>query len=258
MDHVPVTDDAYLRDLLAALSRSGAVEPADGLPVTVTGVRISGRGESQELVIDFTVSDLPPGECRQPYGAEWRRRFRPADPEQYAAELTGEVQAWAIGHLRKFRPPEPIDRDVVRQELPPRDELWGSLTAEFAEVDGAPGQGFRGRNRFGSVLTIALTPDDWQEYVVSCEIGCRMDYGVDADGEGDGLLAAIDDLDETMATMDPDEDFVVFDGRTLVGSTRAELPPVPGTGSEREHEKVMRRIAEARNKNPDGRSGWIS
>ena len=77
-----------------------------------------------------------------------------------------------------------------------------------------------------------------------------MDYGVDADGEGDGLLVAIDDLDETMATMDPDEDFVVFDGRTLVGSTRAELPPVPGTGSEREHEKVMRRIAEAREQEP--------
>ena len=59
MDHVPVTDDAYLRGLLAALSRSGAVEPADGLPVTVTGVRISGRGESQELVIDFTMSGHP-------------------------------------------------------------------------------------------------------------------------------------------------------------------------------------------------------
>ena len=64
------------------------------------------------------------------------------------------------------------------------------------------------------MLTIALTPEQWQDYVVSCEIGCRMDYGVDADGEGDGLLVAIDDLDETMATMDPDEDFVVFDGRT--------------------------------------------
>ena len=97
----------------------------------------------QELVIEFAVPGLPPGQCRQPYGEEWRRRFRPADPERYAAELTGEVQAWAIGHVRKFRPPEPIDRDVVREELPPKDELWESLTGEFAEVtvDSARGSG---------------------------------------------------------------------------------------------------------------------
>ena len=62
MDHVPVTDDAYLRDLLAALSRSGAVLPADGLPVTVTGVRVSQGDDRQELVIEFTVPGMPPGE----------------------------------------------------------------------------------------------------------------------------------------------------------------------------------------------------
>jgi hypothetical protein len=253
-----VTDDAYFRDLVAALSRSDAVEPADGLPVTVTGVRVSGHGETQELVIEFSVPGLPSGECRQPYDEEWRRRFRPADATTYAAQLSDEIQAWAIGHVRKVHPPEPMDRDRVREELPPRDELWRSLTAEFADVTAEPGQGFRGRNRFGSVLTIALTPEEWQDYVVSCEIGCRLDYGVDAEGEGDGLLVAVDDLDETMATMDPDETFVVLDGGQLTGSTRAELPPEAGTGSAREHEKVMRRITNARKKYPDPPFGWLS
>jgi hypothetical protein len=253
-----VTDDAYLRDLLAALSRSGAVPPADGLPVTVTGVHLSGDGETQELVIEFSLPDLPPGVCRQPYDEEWRRRFRPSDPTRYAVQLADEIQAWAIEHVRTIHPPEPIDRDQVRAELPSADELWGTLTAEFADVTPDSGQGFRGRSRFGAVLTVAVTPEQWQDYVVSCEIGCRMDYGVDADGEGDGLLVAIDHLDETMATMDPDELFVVLDGGRLTGSTRAELPPVPGTGSAREHEKVMRRIAKSRGKHPHEGFGWFS
>ena len=85
-----------------------------------------------------------------------------------------------------------------------------------------------------------------------------MDYGVDADGEGDGLLVAIDDLDETMATMDPDEQFVVLDGGRLTGSTRADLPPVPGAGSAREQEKTMRRIAKSRGKTAHDGFGWFS
>jgi hypothetical protein len=34
------------------------------------------------------------------------------------------------------------------------------------------------------------------------------------------------DLDEAMATMDPDESFLVLDRHRFRGSTRAELPPV--------------------------------
>lgn len=44
-----------------------------------------------------------------------------------------------------------------------------------------------------------------------------------------------------MATMDPDETFLVLDGHRLTGSARAELPPEHGTASERESEEILPR-----------------
>jgi hypothetical protein len=128
----------------------------------------------------------------------------------------------------------------VARVLPDREELWRRLRAAFTDARDISG-GFVGTDRYGNALSIMLTPKTWQEYVVTCEIRCRNDYGVDADNAGDGSIVAIDDLDETLATLDPDEKFVVLDAHDLTGSTRAELPPVRGTAAVRKAERIRLR-----------------
>ena len=212
--------DASLHELARLLRRPGAVPPADGLPVTVGSVGSARHGA--EVVIGFSVPGLPDGVCRQPAP-------RDSDLSTYASEVAEELQAWATEHVRKHRPLPPPDRERVRRELPSREELWGALREEFSGVRDEPG-GFVGTNRFGVELRVMLTPEAWQEYVVDSEIACRNDYGVDADGPGDGPMVALGDLDETMATMRDDELFLVLHRQDLQGSTRAQLPPVRGVG----------------------------
>ncbi|WP_426246586.1 hypothetical protein [Nocardioides sp. LHG3406-4] len=224
--------------------------------MTVTGLRTDGGPGQEELVIEFSLPDTPPGVCRQPYNDAYRARPRRPDSEAYATELGREIQGWATEHLRRYHPPEPIDREQVRHELPTGDGLWRMLIDHFDETTPVP-QGFRG-TAYGSTITVVLTPEEWQEHVISCEIGCRMDYGVDADREGSGPYVAFDALDEIIGTLDPEELYVVFDGREFRGSTRAELPAVPGTAGEREHAQSMRRLAEARAANPDVEFGWFA
>jgi hypothetical protein len=188
--------------------------------VTVASVGSARHGA--EVVIGFSVPGLPDGVCRQPAPGN-------TDLSTYASEVAEELQAWAIEHVRKHRPLPPPDRDRVRRELPSREELWRTLREGFSRVREVPG-GFVGTNRFGVELRVMLTPEAWQEYVVGCEIACRNDYGVDADGPGDGPMVALGDLDEAMATMREDELFLVLHRHDLRGSTRAELPPVRGSG----------------------------
>lgn len=233
-------DDADLRELTRLLQRPGAVAPADGMAVAIRSLLVSRGREDEELMIHYSVQPLPDGIARQPLP-------RDSDLATYAAEVAEELQAWAIGHVRKYRPLPPLDRNQVRRELPSRKELWRLLRAEFSGVRDVDG-GFVATDRFGTAFRVMLTPEQWQEYVVGCEIGCRNDYGIDADSAGDGPRVAIGDLDEAMATMDPDESFLVLDARVLKGSTRAELPPMPGSAGKQKSEEILRR----------GGGGWYA
>jgi hypothetical protein len=226
-------DEAELSELTRLLQQPRAVQPADGLPVVVRSVRLARSDGNDELLIDYSVHPLPDAVAQQPLP-------RDSDLVAYAAQVAEEVQAWATEHVRKFRPLPPPDLDRIRQELPPREELWRLLRDEFHGVRDVPG-GFVGHLYDDHEIGVMLTPDQWQEYVVRCEIGCRNDYGVDADSAGSGPMVAIGDVEENAATMDEDEHFLVLDGHQLRGSTRAELPVVRGTALERETEELRRR-----------------
>jgi len=242
-------DKGDLRTVGKLLRRPGAVAPADGIPVVVRSVELSRNRSDPELLIHYSVAPLPDGLARQPLPT--------GDLTEYAEEVAQEVQAWAIEHVRRFRPLPPPDRDAIRRDLPSREQLWDRLLEEFTEVEVTPG-GFRGVSRFDQHLTVVVTPEQWQEIVVDREIACRNDYGVDADSAGHGPSVAIGELDETLATMDDDETFVVVDRNDFVGSTRAELPPVRGTAQEREHAEFMAKLAEQRRRDPDARFGWFA
>jgi len=226
-------DTAQLRELTRLLQRPGAVAPAEGLVVTVRSLNVSRGYSGDELVIRYSVPPLPDGIARQPLP-------RDADMSTYAREVAEELNAWAIGHVREYRPPPPLDRAQVARQLPSRDDLWRMLRDVFREVRDLP-EGFVGTNRFDVELSVVLTPEQWQDYVVAREIGCRNDYGVDADSSGAGPGVAMGDLDEAMATLDPEESFLVLDGDTFTGSTRAELPPVPGAADERVADDIRQR-----------------
>jgi hypothetical protein len=116
----------------------------------------------------------------------------------------------------------------------------GALRSEFHDVSDVDG-GFVGTNLDGRQLQVMLTPQTWQEFVVRCEIGCRNDYGVDADSAGSGPMVAMGYLEEEMATLDADESYVVLDGHAVHGSTRAGLPPARGSAWQRELADVRRR-----------------
>ena len=203
-------DAAAIDELVRILRDPAAVPRADGIPVQVTSVSLAPSGD--ELVVRYSVSPLPDGVARPPVPEGGTAASR-------AAEVGKELNGWATEHVRRYRPPPPLDRAEVARELPDRDELWRRLRAGFTEVREIPG-GLAGTDRFGTTLTVRLTAETWQAYVVTCEIGCRNDYGVDADSAGDGPSVALDDLDETLATLDDDELFVVLDGHRLTGSTR--------------------------------------
>jgi hypothetical protein len=223
-------DAAAIDEVVRILRDPGAVPLADGIPVQVTSVSLAPSGD--ELVVRYSVPPLPDGVARPPVPEGGTAASR-------AAEVAEELIGWATEHVRRYRPPPPLDRAQVARDLPDRNKLWRQLRSGFTDVRDIPG-GFVGTGRFGTTLTIMLTAQAWQDYVVTCEIGCRNDYGVDADSAGDGPSVALDDLDESLATLDDDELFVVLDDHRLTGSTRAELPPVHGSAATREAERIQR------------------
>jgi hypothetical protein len=254
VERTPDADE--LRRLHAYLARDGAVVTVDGDPVEVHAVVLVAEDGPEDrplwrVAVDYSVPPLL-GATRGDHPLPW------ADDtvEEYADDLAEHVGFWATEHVRRVRPLPPPDRDPVRRELPTREELWTLLLGQFSQTERLP-TGFHG-SWSDRALTVVITPEQWQELVIDTEIGCRADYGIDAARAGDGPGAAIDELHETLATMDDDERFVVFDGRALVGSVRAELPPRAGTAREREHARVMRRIAEARRRDPQAGFGWFA
>ncbi len=93
-----------------------------------------------------------------------------------------------------------------------------------------------------------MTPEQWQDFVVECEIVAREDAGVDAARPGDGPFLACEAVDELLATLDEGEHFVVFDGRRFHRSTRRELPPVRSGALQRRTQEIVRRTG--------GRGEW--
>ncbi len=233
--------DRDIAQVRQRLQEAGAVAAADGIEVRVHTVRVE-PGElagQQDLVIDYAVAPLPDGTARQPLP-------RSHDLETYCREVAVEVTAWATEHVRRYRPLPLPDRDEVRRDLPGRDELWRMMRAELVDVREVDG-GLAGREApDASPVTVVVTPEQWQEYVVDCEIGCRRDHGVDASKTGDGPDAALFYLEEMVASRQSDEPYVVFDGREFCRSVRAELPPVRGTAS-------ARKAREIEEKHPGGR-----
>jgi hypothetical protein len=171
----------------------------------VIRVRGAGRNGKQELVIDFSLPDLPPGECRQPYDDEWRRQFLPEDPEEYAAELADEVHHWATAHVEKFRPPPPGESAERR---------WERLVEHLDS--GAPARAL-GHVRIevtvdDRVVTIVMTPREWDD-IASVAIG-------DSD-------AAAAQVTTWIRELPADQPFLVYTAYELEGSATAELPPDP-------------------------------
>ena len=118
-----------------------------------------------------------------------------------------------------------------------REELWRALRSQFHEISEVPG-GFIGTHRFATRIRIMLTARQWAAYVVGRDTDSHDNLDVDAARAR--VQYALDDLEEAIATMDPDESFLVLDGDGLRGSMRAELPPVPGADLERETEEILR------------------
>ena len=133
------------------------------------------------------------------------RRHRRGGPRVCPDELHG----WATEHVRRFRPLPPPDRDAIRRALPDREALWAML--------GQRREGERGRHQW------SVTPEQWQDFVVECEIVAREDAGVDAARPGDGPFLACEAVDET--ARDPGR------GRALRRLRRPQVPPLDAPGA---------------------------
>jgi len=226
---------------LLRLLQQAELREADGLVVRVTEVAVRRREGRQQIRVGYAVPPLPPGEAWQPLPR--------ADEslESYAAGVAEELHGWATDHVRRHRPLPLPDRSDVARDLPSRDALWAQLREQLPGVIDVDG---------GLVVTdgqdriqVRLTPEQWHEFVIDCEIGCRRDSGVDADGPGDGPMVATYDLHEVIGSRDADETFVVLDRGRLEASTRAELPPARGTARARATEEILRR---------GGGRGWFA
>lgn len=196
-------------DIRAHLSRPGSVAPADGLEVRVRSVRATRDDVGRPtLEIRYAVPGLPDGVAQVP----------PDAPSAVAEELT----AWATEHVRRYRPPRVATDAELSVDLPSRDELWRMLVTRLQarEEDGA--LVFQEE----ATLTLVLSPEQWERYVFARERGARLDHGVDADGPGDGLGLAIDDIGETGGSRRPGEAFIVLTEHGFCASMRPELPAV--------------------------------
>jgi hypothetical protein len=148
--------------------------------------------------------------------------------------------------VRRYRPLPPPDLDAIKRDLPDRDALWQQLRERFDDATEVE-EGLRGIVHHDEV-TLVTTPEQWQEYVAWCEVRCRRDAGVDADGPGDGPYVAWERVDEYIATLDEGEHFVVFDGQRFHRSTRRELPAVRSGASRRRTQEIIART--------QGRGQW--
>lgn len=129
--------------------------------------------------------------------------------------------------------PRHAHREEVAATLPSQEDLFERLVNDLAE-SGEVEVVEPGVLRFvegsddGDAVEIHVTPAEWREYVIDCEMVAQEDSGVDAWGPGDGLGMALLFLDETIGPREGDERFVVFHRGEFERSVRSELPPIQG------------------------------
>ncbi len=217
MDHDGRMDQADLDQVSAYLCASDVVAPADGYAVRVTGVSIvigemwhgsdGSWKQDDELLIDYVVGSFPPAQATQPLPAPWHESL-----EEYCEGVATELNAWATEHVRKFEPLPIPDRDDVARDLPSCEQLWEILRSDFTEVRDEP-VGFSGVFYDDRRVALRFTAVQWQDFVIGCEIGCRADYGVDADSAGQGPAVAGDYVSELLASGEGCEGLELQDGR---------------------------------------------
>jgi hypothetical protein len=260
-------DEAYVQQLFEILTNPSptGIDPGDpygqaddgidrydgfGTDVRVTSARVV-RGEHAPLMEIGFVLDLPAdpdlagvpetGSFLLAVDAEWRRLSGYDEPADYAPYVAHRVVMQVHRHVRAHRPPA-----TQRHGLPGPAERWrvllDGLGGEGRVREVAPGQLelslVRGEEE-PAVVTVLVTPEQWERVV--------QRHGVD--------LAPYDYFADLLGPLQDDECFVVFWEDDLVGSARAELPPVRGTAAGL---RIDAALAAARAKDPHATFGWYA
>jgi hypothetical protein len=249
-----VEDTAYAQKLFEILTNAhpGGIDPADpygqaddgidrydgfGRDVTVASIEVVDGEHGAELVVGFVLTAAenagsPQGSLRLPVEREWRELSGYADPAAYAPEVASRVMSAATAQVQQHVDGAGAGRAV--QALPDREAQWRLLLAALGSEGDVRELG-PGRVEVevdGSVLTVVVTPDQWEQVL-------REHAGADPE-----LYFA-----DLLGPRQEDELFVVFYAGDLARSVREELPPVRGRAFER-------RVAEVLEDNPDAQLGW--
>lgn len=265
-------NDAYVQSLLAILTNPHptGIDPDDpyrqaddgidrhdgfGREVWIESIRTSHGEHGPELEIEFGLKvplwarrRVPRrGSVRLPFEQNWRHLSGFDDPADYATEVARQVQVAAYSHVDRHRQGRDWSaaRDRVRAGLPDRGAQWRMLLDGLNEggtaVEASPGRidvqlgdGEDGDAGSRDVITVVVTPDQWEDVLVDHVHGDVNLY-----------------LLELLGPRDNDERFVVFYQGDLVRSSREELPPVRGRAVERE-------IAEMRKLHPSAEFDWLA
>lgn len=262
-------DDGYVRALLGILTNPepAGVDPADpygtaedgidrydgfSREVVVTSLGVRDGEHGAELVVayawrpDLEVAGPKHGVAHLPFDRQWRELNGYDAPSAYAPVVANEVMRAARNQAVRHSEGDGWHerRARARASLPTRAEQWrilrDALGREGRVTEVGPGRfevhllDEEGSVTDGDVVTVVVTPEQWEELLVT-----RV--GDDADLYVEELLGPRDD----------DERFVVCFNGDLVRSTRETLPPVRGRALER-------RFAELRAGGPRGKEGWFA
>ena len=250
-------DEAYLERLLEILTVEDGDESTDGIDRHDGFGRHYGVNSLRVVPSEDGFDDLEAACWLRPlWWLRWRHRRRTylarvlfdhqwridsglQDPTTFAPRVADAAYFSAIDH--DVDPPG--ERDRVRREIGTVEDLWGRLVAHLEPHGGATDSG-TGRllvvdREDGETVEVHIMPGEWHEHVVSHELSCRADSGVDAWERGDGLDAALMFLDETIGGRWDDETHVVFFRGSFERSVRARLPPVGGSIFEGEQVEAL-------------------
>lgn len=257
-------DLAYARRLFAILTHPhpAGVDPDDtdgrpddgidrydgfGRDVWVESVEVVKGEYGAELLVEFGLAlapgaewtGVPPrGLLRLPFDAEWRELSGYQEPAAYAPVVAGEVGMAADRHveLHRRRPADPSGIDPARP-LPSREAQWQILLAALTD-EGTVREVSVGRIELhdsgGGVVTVVVSPDEWERVLVD-----------HAWGDVDLYFA------DLLGPRQTDETYLVFYNGDLARSIREELPPVRGRALEH-------RFAAVRADQPDAQLGWYA
>ena len=232
-----------LRAIFAANDPADGIDREDGFgtEVRVADLRQVPGEHGAELEVEYEL-DVPPrlrpevssrGSTRVEFGEEWRRLSGFEDPADYAPTIAKHVWFAAGRQVQQGRDEPSPSRDEVDATVPGKDVLFERLLTELTEsgeVELVEPGAIRIDEHLGGAqpVEIRVTPSQWREYVVGCEMNAWTDSGVDAWDPGDGFGMALLFLDEMIGSRYEDEHFVVFYRDDFERSVRSELPPVRG------------------------------